>query len=56
MFVIKCIIDDVVNSILFFVIVFWNDSYFIVVYYFDRKYIWVLDLVKGCIKYMYEEF
>ena len=33
---IKCTIDDVVNSIPFPAIVFWNDSHFIVVYHSDR--------------------
>ena len=53
---IKCTIDDVVNSIPFPAIVFWNDSHFIVVYHSDRKYIWVSDPAKGRIKYTHEEF
>ena len=53
---IKCTIDDVVNSIPFPAIVFWNDSHFIVVYHSDRKYIWGSDPAKGRIKYTHEEF
>lgn len=53
---IKCTIDDVVNSIPFPAIVFWKDSHFIVVYYSDKKFVWVSDPAKGRVKYSHEEF
>lgn len=53
---IKCNIDDVVNSIPFPVIVFWNNNHFVVVYATDRRHIWVSDPAKGRIKYTHEQF
>lgn len=53
---IKCTIDDVVNNIPFPAIIFWKDSHFVVVYYSDKKFIWVSDPAKGRIKYTHEEF
>ena len=53
---IKCTIDDVVNSVPFPAIIFWKDSHFVVVYYANKKYIWVSDPAKGRIKYTHEEF
>ena len=53
---IKCTIDDVVNSVPFPAIIFWKDSHFVVVYHANKKYIWVSDPAKGCIKYTHEEF
>lgn len=53
---IKCTIDDVVKSIPFPAIVFWNNNHFIVVYHADKKHVWVSDPAKGKIKYTHEEF
>ncbi len=53
---IKCSIEDVVNTIPFPAILFWNDNHFIVVYHADKKYVWVSDPAKGRIKYTHEEF
>lgn len=53
---IKCNIDDVVNSIPFPVIVFWNNNHFVVAYATDKKHIWVSDPAKGRIKYTHEQF
>ncbi|NDV45525.1 peptidase domain-containing ABC transporter [Paludibacter sp. 221] len=53
---IKCTVQDVVNSIPFPAVIFWKESHFIVVYYADKKYIWVSDPAKGRVKYTHEEF
>ena len=53
---IKCTIDDVVNSIPFPAIIFWENSHFIVVYHSNKEYIWVSDPAKGRIRYTHEEF
>lgn len=53
---IKCTIEDVVNSVPFPAILFWNDNHFIVIYNADKKYIWVSDPAKGRIKYTHSEF
>lgn len=53
---IKCTIDDVVNSISFPAVLFWNNNHFIVVYKSDKRHIWVSDPAKGRIKYTHEEF
>lgn len=42
---IKCTVDDVVKSIPFPAIIFWKDSHFVVVYYADRRHVWVSDPV-----------
>jgi ATP-binding cassette subfamily B protein len=53
---IKCTVDDVVNSIPFPAIIFWNNNHFVVVYAADRKHVWVSDPAKGRIKYIHEQF
>lgn len=53
---IKCTVVDVVNSIPFPAIVFWNNNHFIVVYHADKKHVWVSDPAKGKIKYSHAEF
>src|SRR5690554_549677 len=53
---IKCTIDDVVNSIPFPAIVFWNSNHFVVVYAGDKKYIRVSDPAKGRVRYTHEQF
>lgn len=53
---IKCTVDDVVNSISFPAIIFWNNNHFVVVYAADRKHVWVSDPAKGRIKYTHEQF
>lgn len=53
---IKCTIEDVVNTIPFPAILFWNENHFIVVYHADKKYVWVSDPAKGRIKYTHHEF
>lgn len=52
----KCTIADVVVSVPFPAILFWNDNHFIVVYHADKKHVWVSDPAKGKIKYTHEEF
>nr|WP_320057657.1 peptidase domain-containing ABC transporter [uncultured Bacteroides sp.] len=52
----KCTIDDVVNSIPFPAIIFWENSHFIVVYFSDKKHVWVSDPAKGRIKYTHKDF
>ncbi len=53
---IKCTVDDVVNSIPFPAIIFWNNNHFVVVYAADKKHIRVSDPAKGRIKYTHEQF
>ena len=52
----KCTIDDLILKVPFPVIVHWNENHFIVVYYADKKYVWVSDPVKGHVKYTKHEF
>lgn len=53
---IKCTVDDVVNSIPFPAIVFWNNNHFVVVYAADKRHVWVSDPAKGRVKYTREQF
>ncbi|RNC63801.1 peptidase domain-containing ABC transporter [Proteiniphilum sp. X52] len=53
---IKCTVDDVVNSIPFPAIVFWNNNHFVVVYAADKRHVWVSDPAKGRVKYTLEQF
>ena len=53
---IKCTVQDVVISIPFPTIIFWKDSHFVVVYYADKKHVWISDPAKGRVKYTHEEF
>ena len=52
----KCTIDDVVKSIPFPSILFWNNNHFVVIYDANKKYVWVSDPAKGRVKYTLEEF
>lgn len=52
----KCTIAELVVSVPFPAILFWNDNHFIVFYHADKKNIWVSDPAKGKIKYTHEEF
>lgn len=53
---IKCVMDDVVNSIPLPAIVFWNENHFMVVYGTDKRYVYVSDPAKGRIRYTHEQF
>lgn len=53
---VKCTITDVVKNVPLPAIIFWKDSHFVVVYYADKKYIWVSDPAKGRVKYSHDEF
>lgn len=53
---IKCTIGELIASVPFPAIVFWNDNHFIVIYHADKKHVWVSDPAKGRIKYTHEEF
>ena len=52
----KCTINDLMLKVPFPVIVHWNENHFIVVYYADKKHVWVSDPVKGHVKYTRHEF
>lgn len=52
----KCTIDDLILKVPFPVIVHWNENHFIVVYYANKKHVWVSDPVKGHVKYTKHEF
>jgi len=53
---IKCVMDDVVNSIPLPAIVFWKENHFVVVYGTDKRYVYVSDPAKGRIRYTHEQF
>lgn len=53
---IKCTIEEVITSVPFPTILFWNENHFVVLYYADKKHMWVSDPAKGRIKYTHEEF
>lgn len=53
---IKCTIEDVVNSIPFPAIIFWNNNHFVVVYAADKKHVRVSDPAKGRVRYTREQF
>lgn len=53
---IKCTVDDVVDSIPFPAIIFWNNNHFVVVYAANKKCVWVSDPAKGRVTYTREEF
>ena len=52
----KCTIDDVIMKVPFPVIIYWNENHFVVVYYANKKHIWVSDPCKGHVKYTRREF
>lgn len=53
---IKCTIEEVITSVPFPTILFWNENHFVVLYHADKKHMWVSDPAKGRIKYTHEEF
>lgn len=53
---IKCTVEEVVASVPFPAILFWNENHFIVIYQADKRHVWVSDPAKGRIKYTHEEF
>lgn len=53
---IKCTIEEVVTSVPFPAVLFWNENHFIVIYHADKKHVWVSDPAKGRIKYTHAEF
>ncbi|MEY8685298.1 peptidase domain-containing ABC transporter [Bacteroides sp. AN502(2024)] len=53
---IKCTIEEVVGSVPFPAVLFWNENHFIVIYHADKRHVWVSDPAKGRIKYTHEEF
>ena len=53
---IKWTIEEVITSVPFPTILFWNENHFVVLYHADKKHMWVSDPAKGRIKYTHEEF
>lgn len=53
---VKCDVNEVVNSVPFPVIIFWNNNHFVVVYHADKKHIYVSDPARGRVKYSHETF
>lgn len=51
---IKCTIEEVITSVPFPTILFWNENHFVVLYHADKKHMWVSDPAKGRIKYTHE--
>lgn len=53
---VKCDVNEVVNSVPFPAIIFWNNNHFVVVYHADKKYIYISDPARGRVKYSHETF
>ncbi len=53
---IKGTVDDVVNSVPFPAILFWNNNHFVVVYKSDKRHVWISDPARGRIRYSLAEF
>lgn len=53
---VKCDVNEVVNSVPFPAIIFWNNNHFVVVYHADKKHIYVSDPARGRVKYSHETF
>lgn len=53
---VKCDVNEVVNSVPFPTIIFWNNNHFVVVYHADKKYIYISDPARGRVKYSHETF
>lgn len=53
---IKGTVDDVVNSVPFPAILFWNNNHFVVVYKSDKRHVWISDPARGRVRYSLAEF
>ena len=53
---VKCDVNEVVNSVPFPAIIFWNNNHIVVVYHADKKRIYVSDPARGRVKYSHETF
>lgn len=53
---VKCTVEELVASVPFPAVLFWNNNHFVVVYHADKKHVWISDPSKGRIKYSYKEF
>lgn len=53
---VKCDVNEIVNSVPFPAIIFWNNNHFVVVYHADKKRIYVSDPARGRVKYSHETF
>lgn len=53
---VKCDVNEVVNSVPFPAIIFWNNNHFVVMYHADKKHIYVSDPARGRVKYSHETF
>ena len=53
---VKCDVNEVINSVPFPAIIFWNNNHFVVVYHADKKYIYISDPARGRVKYSHETF
>jgi len=53
---VKCDVNEIVNSVPFPAIIFWNNNHFVVVYHADKKHIYVSDPARGRVKYSHETF
>ena len=51
---VKCDVNEIVNSVPFPAIIFWNNNHFVVVYHADKKHIYVSDPARGRVKYSHE--
>ncbi|MDO4714768.1 MAG: peptidase domain-containing ABC transporter [Bacteroidales bacterium] len=52
----KCDMKGLVEKIPLPVIIFWQQSHFVVVYHTTKRYIYVADPMKGRVKYTHQEF
>ncbi|OFQ19647.1 ABC transporter ATP-binding protein [Prevotella sp. HMSC073D09] len=53
---VKCDVNEIVNSVSFPAIIFWNNNHFVVVFHADKKHIYVSDPARGRVKYSHETF
>lgn len=53
---VKCDVNEIVNSVPFPAIIFWDNNHFVVVYHADKKHIYVSDPARGRVKYSHETF
>lgn len=53
---VKCDVNEIVNSVPFPAIIFWNNNHFVVVFHADKKHIYVSDPARGRVKYSHETF
>lgn len=52
----RCSLEAIIERIPLPAIAYWQKSHFVVVYKTNKKYVWVADPMKGCVRYTHPEF